>query len=433
MKKLIHKLQEKKWLLWGITSFHAVFLIVAVLFYNRLPFALGDEVTLIEMTSIMKNTLFKVEEKPPKERFLFINCAWEKDLIPKLDEYGWEIGKIDITDRNSLGKFVQKINRTNAHELLLMDIQFYMPTANDSVLAAELPKLKKGLVSYHKGADNKPRYPIFKGIPLGLSDMESQLRSNQDDLVLKYHLIQGDSLKTTPLRMYEEIHQDTLEHGLFFNSLGGYPILNAYIIEHPIRKNDLFNKVDSLRYPYMHLSEVINISDKRFAKIVKDKVIVLGDFENLDIHRTIYGKQPGPLILVNAFLALENGDNRITYAFLLFMFIGFAFASYKAIVYKDPVTTFLERKLSTDHFLLELTRDTLFYLVFFGIMSLVSYFFFNMHLTILVLSFYLNGLEQLMIFLHGEEDENQEDKQEREGQIQSEIPVEVETVDRKDV
>lgn len=412
IKNVILRMQKKKRLLWFISIIHAVVMLAAVLYYATLPYTLGDEITLIETTAIIKNALFKAEEKPSRDRFLFVNCAWEKQLIPKLDSNNFEVGTIDITNRESLGKLVKAFNaKPDNHEFLLIDVRFYLESPYDSLLKTELPKLKNAIVSYHKGPDNKPHYPIFKA-PLGLSDMQSQLDNNQDDLMLKYHLIQGDTLKTTPLLIYEKLHKDTVKHKLLFDELGGRTIFNSFIIEHPIRKYDLFDAPDSLRYAYTHLGELVSISDDYIHEMTKDRIVVVGDFEDLDIHRTIYGKQPGPLILVNAFLSLENGDNTLSLGFVVFVLFTFAIASFKALSLRDPVTVFLESKLPTDHYALEFTRDTLFYLIYFGIVSVVSYVFFKTHLTILVLSFYMNSLEQGLISLSGIEEDAKKKKEE---------------------
>ncbi|MEH0157039.1 hypothetical protein V6R21_23160 [Limibacter armeniacum] len=408
MKNLLKKIQQNKPLLILLSCIHAVIMIAAILWYSTLPFTLGDEVTLIETSALIRNTLVKMDEKPDRDRFLFVNCAWEKQLIAHTDSNGFVIGNIDITNRKSLGRLVQVMNqKPDNHEFLLIDVRFYLESPDDSLLHAELPRLKNGILSYHKGANDKPLYPIFKA-PLGLSDMESQTRSNQDDLMLKYHLVQGDSLKTTPLLMYEKMHDETLQKGMFFDQLSGHFIHNSFIIEHPIRKYDLFQAPDSLRYSYMHLGELVNLPDFVIQEFTKDRIVVVGDFEDMDIHRTIYGKLPGPLILVNAFLSLENGDNILSMGFLLFLFVTFAIISFKALTLRDPVTVFLEKRFSSDHFWLELARDQMFYLVYFAIVSLLSYVFFNTQLTILVLSFYVYGVEQGVISLM--EEKEQKDK-----------------------
>ncbi len=392
---LLQKKEGKRWL---VSILHAIALLIVTLIYLRLPFTLNDEVALIEVTSGVKNILFGKQIKPPKDSLAFINVAWEKQLIPKYDNNGFPIGYIDITNRKSLGKLVWAFNKmSKPYKFLVIDIRFYLESEDDSLLSNELKKVKNCLVSYHKDANHKPEYPIFDA-PLGLSDMLGQM---QDDMILKYHIIQNDSLKTTPLLMYEQIHKDTIVRGSLFDELNGNVIFDSFIMDHPVRPYDLFVKK---KYPYYQLSDLMSIPDDILLDIVndyfQDRIIMIGDFENTDIHKTIYGPMPGPIILLNAYLCLKNSYNKVSIFFILFLFVFFTIISYKALTVKDPVTRFLERKFPNKNSVLQFFMDVTFYLGYFGFVSVLSYFLFNIHLTILFLSFYMSFLEKGLFFLY---------------------------------
>lgn len=392
---LIFRMQKNKPLMWVLSTVNAFIMMIGLLFYMTIVYVMPDEIMLIELMSATRNALFKAEEKPPKDRFLFVNCSWEKDLTAKVDTNDFVIGNVDITNRKSVTKFLSLLNqKPDNHEFLLVDIRFYDKSEDDSLMEAEFQKAKNTIVSYHKGANNEPHYPVVD-VPLGLSDLQVQELNHEETITLKYHLMQGDSLKTTPLLIAEQIYGDTLERGYFFSKFRGNYMLNGYILDHPIRPYDLFV---ANNYMYVQMHEILNMPPFLVEEFTKDRIIVLGDFEDRDIHKTIYGFMPGPLILVNAFITLERGYNKITIGFFIFLFVCFTYISHKALTFRDPVTVFMQKFFESDHFLVELLQDSLFYLIYFAVMSIVSYTLFNIHLTVLILSFYMYALEQGLLF-----------------------------------
>ncbi|PWJ42492.1 CHASE2 domain-containing protein [Sediminitomix flava] len=389
-----------------LSAIHALIMIGGLIFYFSLPYSMADEITLVEITSAIKHALFGIEEKPPRDRYAFVNVSWEKELIDKLDSNDFKIGQMDITNRKSLGKLVKAVNDNPGHEYMLIDVRFYDPAPTDSLLSAELKKAEKLVVSYHKGADDKPHYPIFE-CNVGLSDMESQVRSNIDDIILKYNIIQNDSLKTTPLVIYEGIHKKGYQSGLVFGNLDGNMVLNTFVMDYLIWDYDLFQ---AKAYNYYQLGELLMLeefSPGTIAEYFEDRIVIVGDFEDTDMHKTSKGEMHGPLILLNAFLALERGYNVISWGFLIFLFASFFIISYKALTIKDPVTNYLRRKLPSDHFMIEMASDALFYLAYFAIVSIISYMLFNIQLTILILATYVWAIEKAVISI----DELLEEKQ----------------------
>lgn len=381
---------KKKYWLWIGSAFHAVLLIVLTLFALSIPDTLEDDVMLVQFTSIFRKFILKDTQKPDRDRFLFVNIAWDKEFIPKYDEDSFQVGMQTITDRKKLGQFVKILNDYPHHKIALLDIFFSDTSANDSLLKVELAKSKKCLISYHKDKTDKAIYPIFKA-NYSLSDMESDR-----PMILKYKLVQGDSLKTTPLIMYENVYKARYHKGLLFDWLDDKPILNAFILDYRIRA---YNILKENEYNIVYLGELLKFPPEFIAELTKDRIVLVGDYEDRDLHRTVYGIMSGTLILLNAFLALEAGDNQISVGLILFLFVGFWIASAKAFMVRDPVTRFIEKKLGSEHFMVELFLDTTFFLVYMVVMSLTSYFLFNIHIGVLFLSFYLYAIELIATFV----------------------------------
>ncbi|MCS7004826.1 MAG: CHASE2 domain-containing protein [Cytophagales bacterium] len=383
-----------------LSFLHAFFLVFLTLWSLSLPFTFGDEATLIQYSATVKRKILPELDKPDRNRFMFVGVTWEKQLIEKVDEKtGLPIGYDVITNRESLGKFLQMLNQNpNNHKFLLIDIFFQNKSPNDSLLAAELKRVKNCVVSYHKDEKGAPMYPIFEA-PLGLSDMQTD---SWTDMVLKYHLIQGDSLKTTPLVMYEKIYNQQIEHGLFFDKLNGKTIFNSFIIDYRLRNYDLFDADEEKRYPFFYIKDLIELPLEVFAEFTKDKIIIVGDFQGSDTHPTIEGDMAGPLILLNAFLDLEAGDNVLSPFFLVLLFVFYFVISLKIFTPNDVVTQYVESKVKNklQKGIIHALLDVSVYVFYMGILSIMSYFLFGIHLTILTLSVYMEFLEKFVNWLH---------------------------------
>ncbi|MBT32118.1 MAG: hypothetical protein CMO01_20860, partial [Thalassobius sp.] len=259
----------------GLSVGHGVFLIIATLIYLSITFTLDDEIILIQLTAAVKNKLLGQKKRPDKDRLLLVNVSWDKKLIPKTDSTGdFVIGNQAITNRASIAKLLQAMNqKPDNHEFILIDVNFLDASPDDSLLEVELMKAKNCLVSYHKDKKGNPIYPIVKA-PLGLSDM--QVDDEDRDLVLKYHLIQGDSLKTTPLLMYEKIHGGKFEEGFLYDKLDGKKIFNSFILDYPVDQFDIFKRE---MYKYQYISELMIAPPAVIQAMTKDKIVIVGDFE----------------------------------------------------------------------------------------------------------------------------------------------------------
>lgn len=381
-------------------------------FLLSLPQVLADEYLLVQSTSVIKNLILNLEEKPDSNRFLFVNVAWDKALIPKTESIkiegekeGFEvpIGNEPITDRGKLAVLFELLAaKPQNHRFVLLDVYLKGETEHDSVLSHYINQLPNVVVSYHRDGQDKPDKPDLPIQHIGLSDMETVY-----GMRMKFKILLNDSLKTTPLIMQEKINKEQFKAGEWFDYLGDKPVLRSFILDYRIRGYDY---AQTQRYAKVHLGEwlstVYNYDTEAydlredFYKLVKDRIVVIGDFEDRDIHETIYGDTPGPLVLLNTFLALEQGDNQITIGFLLFLFLSYALVSYYAFshqsVYRDLLKLVYKKiKKKEDGFFESLSL----FIFFFGLISVISFFIFGIHISVLVLAFYMYLLDKIETFL----------------------------------
>lgn len=468
-----------------LSVLNAIFLLWLTFFLLSIPYVLPDEYVLVRYSSVTKNLILGLEEKPDTNRFLFVNVAWDKVLAdkpdPALPEY--IIGNQPITDRAKLTGLLRLLKRNPNHKFIVFDIFFKGKTPDDSAMVALINELPNVLVSYHRDAEDKPELPDLDIKPLGLSDIEKI-----DDKCLKFKIYFNDSLKTTPLLIYENIHKKPFHEGSWFYYLGNKPVLNSFILDYRIRNYDYtqgrYSKVylgewinQAYRiYPELNLddfdfddlefeeepagvdentdesSNELNVEEASFVQVpeeefpledqdmlisedsledagfglenefvenlfneydlkfldqeyaenyiyglTKDRIIFVGDFEDRDMHETIYGDTPGPIILLDAFLALEEGDNVITVQFVIFLIFFFALISYITFNYRTIHGPLLQRLTHRNQatFFESLTV----FLVYFASVSVLSFFLFNIHIGVLVLAFYMYVVDKVKVFI----------------------------------
>jgi hypothetical protein len=71
--------------------------------------------------------------------------------------------------------------------------------------------------------------------------------------------------------------------------------------------------------------------------LVNDKIVVIGDFTENDIHDTYLGKIAGPIINLNAFEALQNNELEIPWALIFFLVTFYVMISY--LMLRSPIST----------------------------------------------------------------------------------------------
>ena len=197
------KLSIAYWRTYLLVFTHTLLLIWATYHWLNLPFTYQDEGAIISWSSIIKNIALGLEDKPPKENFLLINTSYEKALLPKVDEYGFEIGTESITDRQSLADFFRRASLYNHHQFIVCDIFLENVSPHDSLLLANVQSVKNVRFPYHRqnGAFVKP----IIHVPMAFSDYDSDFGN-----FLKYSFLQYDTCRTIALDMYQ-----TLDNGQY--------------------------------------------------------------------------------------------------------------------------------------------------------------------------------------------------------------------------
>jgi hypothetical protein len=148
----------------------------------------------------------------------------------------------------------------------------------------------------------------------------------------------------------------------------------------------------------MHLSNFFMLPDSFAAEALKDKIVILGDFLENDLHQTIYGTTAGPLIHLNAYLNLKQNRNGLSVWFFLYLFSFYLVFSY-VLIFNSQVFSFGWTQKLQNSKLGGFLFDYLKYAFFLLFMSVLSYLLFDVHLNVLIISLYFSLIESGIEFV----------------------------------
>lgn len=368
----------------------------------NLPYSYESESKIMAFTNILKNVVLGVQEKPSKDSLLFVNISYDKMLIPRYDSEGFASGNVAITDRVALTRFLKVINSSHHHRFIILDVFFEDSTANDSMLQVQVKNCKSLILPYHLDGGQTRQKSYIRGWS-GLADYDADFGT-----FLKYSFLQQDTFRTVPLALYEKFNNGYLQKfGPFYTSQG-HLALNALTLDFSVRSYDVFSN-DGTGYSSIHLCELMAAPPSFIQDLVKNKIIVVGDFTDRDLHPTLYGTIAGPLIQINAYLALVNGDHLLTWPLLIFIFccywiISWYLFSDLVLVHHPWIEKIKKSKWGGVIF------DFLKYASILIVINIFSYLFFDVHLNVLIMGVYIVMVEYLISWVR-QKNKNAHEKQ----------------------
>ena len=355
---------------------HGLLVTGLVWIYVNTWYTLGIEEGLVKNLLTVRHILFPNKEFPPGE-VLLINTSKDISVVSDPNEYG----KVAITDRATLLRFFSLIDSLHIRpKFILCDLLFDIKTPLDKELQDKLGRTRNIIIPYTSYEDRLTD-PIFK-IPKGVG----QYMTNSGSFI-KLRLMQEDSLKSIPVVMDELLNGRSYERKGIFTYCDHRVSLNYIIPGFYLRPFQVFKEN---KYHLVNLGELADttMDAEMLRNELEDKWLVIGNFYD-DVHETSLGKMPGSLILFNSYLSLVYGNHIVSVGWVLFLVVSFSFLSYTAFYrrmpklkmpWKAPIYRHLESFLSK-------------YVSFFGmvfLLSLCSFFLFNIHVNILVVSFYFS-------------------------------------------
>lgn len=364
---------------------------MAFTFYlMKLPWLASDEKFLIWSTTALN---FANRERPDSEDFVLINTSYDLELIDRYDEFGFPVGNQAITDRQKLAQFFHAINSGSAKPKFIMtDIHFVDSSTSDHELTRELALMDNIILSAHINEQGVLEPPIFNQADYGISDY---MIGSAFEGVYKYQLIHSDTAKLLPLKVFESLSKQKSKKNGPFVKVGTNWTMNNFIMNYRILQKDIYDL--EAGFNPVSLGELLYLPDEDIQAYVANKIVVIGDFFENDMHETVLEITSGPLILLNAFLTIQQGDTIVNFWFLLLLAISYAYMSYLAFVEGDMIEKRINKIANK-----KLSRYMAGFASYFLILTIVSiccYILFNIHLNVFFLAVAYYVVDRLAGFL----------------------------------
>ena len=287
----------------------------------RYTFEFGDDV--IRYSSALKDLCTKTDYAA--DEVLAINVSYDRVLIPYY-ESRLPQGNIDITDRYKLFVFLDSLSCWNNYRYIACDVRF------DSIYSTEwdndLFELIAGMrdITVARGTGNS--YPSILADKVSNSSYSEFLSG---DGFLKFSYKSQDGMDNMAYHMWKELDGGSIKEHWWGYSSSGKPCVCSFIpdLRYVTRSYDLSgtdnpNNLNELEV-YNLGEDILSqfYEDQDIAELFKDKIILIGDFKESDIHDTIKNRLSGPAIIYNEYLGLKAGDHIVRLWVLAVLFLVF--------------------------------------------------------------------------------------------------------------
>lgn len=305
-----------------------IFMIVAYLIMNlsfTLPLAI--EKPKLRGFETIRNSFFHDKVSSWSDSILCIDVS--HDQVLAMEYKGKEaIGQTSVTDHEKLFRLLQVLHENNKdnYRFILLDILFdkYVTQSVDSLLFKYIENMPNVVIPI-------PDKPIADECLLPKAAQAKYATTHWDGGFTKYPYILNNE-PSIPLYMYEALTDYKIFNPLHFVWWDRGIARNSVFLTFDLKDND-----STKLYLGRCLGDPVNgvplkatIKDKT---LTKGKYIIIGDFER-DRHSTFLGSMSGPMINFNAYVALVNGQHRISYIMILSILLFLSTFCY-AIMYSS--------------------------------------------------------------------------------------------------
>lgn len=282
------------------------------------------------------------------EDYVFINISYDKELVPVYDEYGLPEGVMDITNRTKLTEFLSQLD--NQQKYVMMDVLLdnRYRSESDSLLTETILKNDRIGIARSSTADLIDKRLIDKS---GFIDYSTDIYETN---FVKYEFLK-DGEETLPYKIYlsENSNGEIRSWGPFYFK-DVKLAWKSLILRFPIKLwNETIHDHGNVVKEGLQEKLILNLGSDildmgiDIPSLVKDKIVVIGDFREDDIHDTYLGKIAGPVINVNALEALCNNELVIPWWIVVFLIIFYGLTTYFILLpkgYNNLVNKLLNHK-----------------------------------------------------------------------------------------
>ncbi len=319
---ILHRLLPPYSRLWRavLSAIVALALVVGDYLLDNYPYPVLDDVDSLAFIELMSERVAHQTD----DSVLYLNVAYDKQLVPVFDDFGDTMGSAVITDRAVLRHLLEVAENAD-YRFLVLDVRFDdgMYTDSDSALWAVMARLPRFAYSAHSDDGNAADSSTLHAA--SISDYGATLSTG----FTRWQYLQpaGESM---PLTIYRSIDGgDIRRHGCFYTDRGRLCRNTLFI---PLPSDVLLpERADGqVRYPLLGSQVMRWNSDDELTGMMRDRIVVVGDCDG-DTHDTYIGSVPGPVLISCAYDQLRQGAHLLNWWFVSFIFIVYGLICYRVL------------------------------------------------------------------------------------------------------
>ncbi len=255
-----------------------------------------------------------------KDSIVCINVSHSKELITSYDpNLHIENGNIAVTDRAEIAKALVLMGKSPKYILLDINLDSIYKTPNDAILREAMQLSSPLLIptTQTSKVHNQDKWPV----KFGYASFNKSIYTNR---FTKFSLINDTGFPSIAAQMYKDLNDHIIRKRILYFTDNNAISWNSIILNQRIKPFPKYNA--QLDFNYFDLKENFNkLAQKDIVELTKNKIVLIGDFNDQDLHPTEFGKIPGIIIIFNSYLALLNADHKITLTFLISLYLIFFF------------------------------------------------------------------------------------------------------------
>ncbi len=368
IKKYIEMFANGKKLLFAIIV--AIILTVCNYMMNNMPLFTGENLDTYTWLQYVVDK-FKGSEQESYDDALFVNVAYDKQLVESFDEDGMPQGVVSVTDREKLKQFLRILRTNPNYRYILLDVRFEKGIGEDEELFNLIKTSDRIIYANQSDLENADSSLLEKA---GYAEYYSTITAT--NFARYYYLYKGDTRKPfLPLKVYlDETNSTITKNGPFYFDNGRLCNTSVFLHFESKRFEDERISDEGLlsNYAKEYSSQNLGVdileasTDSEICDLVKGKYVVIGDFVN-DMHDTYAGMKPGPLILYKALKSLQEGKHLVSIMWqlvmlVLYFIICISMLSEKSLIEYLPFLKKSHSKLL--HFVCQFVGISMFLMIF---------------------------------------------------------------------
>jgi hypothetical protein len=233
---------------------------------------------------------------------ILINIGYDKSLAYVVED-GDTLGTIDVTDRRAL-LHLMTVAKDARYRYMFVDVRFpaELHTDIDDSLYEVMSRMPNFAISRHKNEQlSDPRLAKVAAY----SDYGVTITTGFS----RYEMLQ-DKGPSVALKMYQDLngHNITRQGPIYLD--GSRLCFNNIFVPVPSGMVTDFNNDNVEQYMRLGWQMFRYDSDDQIRQMLKDKYVIVGDFDN-DIHTTYAGDIPGAMLSLLAYYQVKNGHHHI--------------------------------------------------------------------------------------------------------------------------